>query len=115
MAFLFSKVTLRDDYNEAEFLVGGFPHEPDDLEGWTAYHNFLAEITKDTIVNVNVQAFLYGEGESIRASPEEVAYMMMREERDPDFLSAHCDCVGESDFNVNWCPDELFGQSFVEL
>lgn len=40
-------------------------------------------------------------------------YMMMREQRDPDFLSGHCDCIGESDFNVNWCPDELFGQGFV--
>ena len=41
--------------------------------------------------------------------------MMMREQRDPDFLSGHCDCIGESDFNVNWCPDELFGQDFVQL
>ncbi len=57
----------------------------------------------------------YGEGETVKATPEEVAYMMMREQRDPDFLSGHCDCIGESDFNVNWCPDELFGQGFVQL
>ena len=48
MAILFSKVTMRDDYNEAEFFVSGFPQEPDDLEGWTAYHEFLDEITEDT-------------------------------------------------------------------
>ena len=41
MAILFSKVTMRDDYNESEFFVSGFPQEPDDLEGWTAYHEFL--------------------------------------------------------------------------
>ena len=49
MALLFSKVTMRDDYNEAEFFVSGFPQEPDDLEGWTAYHEFLDEITEDTL------------------------------------------------------------------
>ena len=47
MAILFSKVTMRDDYNESEFFVSGFPQEPDDLEGWTAYHEFLDEITED--------------------------------------------------------------------
>ena len=93
MAILFSKVTMRDDYNESEFLVGGFPHEADDLEGWTAYHEFLDEISEDTVVNVRAQAFLYGEGETVRTTPEEVAYMMMREQRDPDFLSGHCDCI----------------------
>lgn len=115
MAIMFSKVTMRDDYNESEFLVGGFPQDADDLEGWTAYHEFLDEITEVTVVNVRAQAFLYGEGETVKATPEEVAYMMMREQRDPDFLSGHCDCIGESDFNVNWCPDELFGQGFVQL
>ena len=64
MAIMFSKVTMRDDYNESEFLVGGFPQEADDLEGWTAYHEFLDEITEDTVVNVRAQAFLYGEGET---------------------------------------------------
>ena len=49
MAILFSKVTMRDDYNESEFFVSGFPQEPDDLEGWTAYHEFLDEITEDTL------------------------------------------------------------------
>lgn len=102
-------------YNESEFLVGGFPHEADDLEGWTAYHEFLGEISEDTVVNIRTQAFLYGEGEKVKATPEDVAYMMMREQRDPDFLSGHCDCIGESDFNVNWCPDEFFGQGFVQL
>ena len=67
MAIMFSKVTMRDDYNESEFLVGGFPQEADDLEGWTAYHEFLDEITEDTVVNVRAQAFLYGEGETVKA------------------------------------------------
>jgi len=115
MALLFSKITMRDDYNESEFFVSGFPTEADDLEGWTAYHNFLENISEDTVVNVRAEAYLYGEGETVRATSEEVAYITMREQRDPNFLSSHCDCIGESDFNVNWNPDELFGQDFVEL
>jgi hypothetical protein len=70
MAILFSKVTMRDDYNESEFFVGGFPHEADDLEDWTAYHEFLDEITEDTVVNVRAQAFLYGEGETVKQHPK---------------------------------------------
>ena len=72
MAILFSKVTMRDDYNESEFFVSGFPQEPDDLDGWTAYHEFLDEITEDTIVNIHAVAYLYGEGETVKATPEEV-------------------------------------------
>ena len=115
MAILFSKVTMRDDYNESEFFVSGFPQEPDDLEGWTAYHEFLDEITEDTIVNIHAVAYLYGEGETVKATPEEVAYMTIRDQNDPNFLTGHCDCIGESDFNQSWYPDELFGQDFVEL
>ena len=100
MAILFSKVTMRDDYNESEFFVSGFPQEPDDLEGWTAYHEFLDEITEDTIVNIHAAAYLYGEGETVKATPEEVAYMTIRDQNDPNFLSGHCDCIGESEFNV---------------
>ena len=112
MAILFSKVTMRDDYNESEFFVSGFPQEPDALEGWTAYHEFLDEITEDTIVNIHAAAYLYGEGETVKATPEEVAYMTIRDQNDPNFLSGHCDCIGESDFNQSWYPDELFGQDF---
>jgi len=115
MALLFSKITMRDDYSESEFFVDGFPQESEDLDGWTAYHEFLDEVTEDTIVNINVAAYLYGEGETVRATPEEVAYMTMRYQNDPNFLSGHCDCIGESDFNVSWYPCELFRQRFVEL
>ena len=115
MAILFSKVTMRDDYGESQFFVSGFPKEAEDLEGWNAYHAFLGEIEEDTIVNIHAEAYLYGEGETFKATPEEVAYMIMRQERDPDFLADRCRCIGESDFNISWCPGELFGQGFLEL
>ena len=38
MAILFSRITMRDDYGEAQFFVSGFPKEAEDLEGWNAYH-----------------------------------------------------------------------------
>ncbi len=110
MAILFSKVTIRDDSSETEFFISGFPQDAGDLEGWTAYREFLDDITEDMVVNVHAIAFLYGEGETVRATPEEVAYMTMRDACDPNFLSGHCDCIGESDFNVNWYSDELFEQ-----
>ena len=109
MAILFSKVTMRDDYNESEFFVSGFPQEPDDLEGWTAYHEFLDEITEDTIVNIHAVAYLYGEGETYRATPEEIAYFMQRIEMQEDFLSDRCDNIEDVDFTFSWSPDELFG------
>ena len=109
MAILFSKVTMRDDYNESEFFVSGFPHEPDDLEGWTAYHEFLDEITEDTIVNIHAVAYLYGEGETVKATPEEVAYFYMRRNDNADFLNDRCQNIEKVDFDFNWSTDELFG------
>ena len=32
------------------------------------------------------KAYLYGEGETVKATPEEVAYMTMREQNDSNFL-----------------------------
>lgn len=42
MAVLFSAVTLTAGNNQAEFLAAGIPRDTDDLEGWTAYENFIA-------------------------------------------------------------------------
>ena len=113
MAILFSKVTMRDDYNESEFFVSGFPQEADDLEGWTAYHDFLDDISEETVVNIRAEAYLYGDGETVKATPEEVAYMTMRDQKESNFLDKHCDCIGESDILLNWYPDELFVQDYV--
>lgn len=42
MAVLFSAVTLTANDQQTEFFVGGIPREFDDLEGWTAFDNFIA-------------------------------------------------------------------------
>ena len=74
MAVLFSAVTLTADNNQVEFLAAGVPRDADDLEGWTAYENFMDELDSEQEVSVHVEAYLYGEGETFKATPEEVAY-----------------------------------------
>ena len=99
MAVLFSAVTLTADNNQVEFLAAGIPRDSDDLEGWTAYENFMDELDSEQEVSVHVEAYLYGEGETFKATPE-------------DFLHDHCDNIEDADFTIQWSPDELYG---VEL
>ncbi len=108
MALLFSAVTVTANDQEVEFLVGGIPREYDDLEGWTAFDNFMEDLDEDTEVSVHAEAYLYGEGETVKATPEEIAYFMKRIEMKADFLSARCDNIEDNDFTINWSPEELF-------
>ena len=109
MAVLFSAVRVTAGNEEAELLVGGIPREYDDLEGWTIFEDFLAEISEETQVNVHAEAYLYGAEETYQATPEEVAYFTKRLEADEYFLRDHCDCIEDVDFSFQWSPDELFG------
>lgn len=109
MALLFSKVTLAGDGYDTEFLVGGIPREYDDLEGWCAADDFLENLENESDVQVHVEAYIYGEGETVRATPEEIAYFMKRIDMNPDFLSNRCTNIEDVDFEFNWDPEELFG------
>ena len=109
MAVLFSAVRVTAGNEEAELLVGGIPREYDDLEGWTIFDEFLAEISEETQVNVHAEAYLYGAEETYKATPEEVAYFMKRIEMDENFLRDSCDCIEDVDFSFQWSPEELFG------
>lgn len=108
MAVLFSAVTVTAGDEETELLVGGIPREYNDMEGWTIFEDFLGEIEKETEVQVHAEAYLYGEGETVRATPEEVAYFMMRMEMQADFLQDRCDNIEDVDFTFTWSPQELF-------
>ena len=44
MALLFSEVTLEAEDRQRKFLVSGIPTDLDDLDGWTAYEDFLLEL-----------------------------------------------------------------------
>ena len=107
MALLFSAVTVTANDLEVEFLVGGIPREFDDLEGWTAFDNFMEDIDEETEVSVHAKAYLYGGEDTYKATPEEVAYLMKRIEMDDTFLS-RCDNIEDVDLTIQWSPEELF-------
>lgn len=109
MALLFSSVSVTDGMYETEFLVGGIPRELEDLEGWTAFDDFTEDISEETDIQVRASAYIYGEGETENATPEEIAYFMKRMEMDDSFLADHCDNIEDVDFSIQWSPDELYG------
>ena len=109
MAVLFSAVTVTSDSEQLQFLVGGIPKSYADLEGWTAFDNFMNEVDTEQKIQVHVAACLYGEGEQVVASPAEVAYFTMRAAETEDFFYDHCTDAGRSDFTISWSPQELFG------
>ena len=76
MALLFSAVRATANDQEVEFFVGGIPREYDDLESWTAFDRFMEDIDEETEVAIHAEAYLYGEEETHRATPVEVAYFM---------------------------------------
>ena len=109
MAVLFSAVTVTAQDKECEFLVRGIPRDYGDIEGYTAFEDFMEDIGEETEVSVHAEAYLYGEGETYTATLEEVAYFHMRIKMREDFLSARCDNIEDVDFSFIWSPDELYG------
>ena len=114
MALLFSNVTIRANGEEAELLIGGIPKEYDDLEGWSFFDYFMEDISEEAEVNVHAEACLYGGGEAVRASPEEVAYLTIRRDNDPRFLADHCTSIENVEFSFSWSPAELFGMEMKQ-
>ena len=110
MALLFSHVRVSTpDGNEAEFLFSGIPREFDDFEHYTTFEDFLDGIEEDTEITVHAEAYLYGEGETFKASIEEVAYFHLRMQQDENFLAGHCDNIESVDFTCSYSPDKRFG------
>ena len=63
-------------------------------------------------VQIHVEAYLYGDGESVRASQDDLVQVMDQMRLNPYFLETECDNIEDVDFSFDWCPDELFGQDF---
>ena len=113
MALLFSHVRVSTpDGNEADFLVSGIPREFDNFEYYTRFEDFLDSIEEDTEISVHAEAYLYGDGETINASIEQVAYLTLRMNADDRFLTDHCDNIESVDFTFIYSPDELFGMDW---
>ena len=108
MALLFSTVNAAVENDDVEFVVGGIPREEDDLLGWKAYDSFAEELENGTKIHVSASAFLYGDGETVNATPEDVDYLIRKMRMDPIFLSDHCDCIEDVSFTF---PCET-GQDF---
>lgn len=100
MSLRFSRVTLYSAGKTTTFLVGGIPQSRADLQGWTAYDNFIFDVPRYMSVNAHVETFLYGGEDPFDATPEEVAYFYKRIERQPDFIESRAEKTGESDFTI---------------
>ena len=100
MSLRFSRVTLYSAGKTTTFLVGGIPQSRADLQGWTAYDNFVSDVPRYTVVSAHVETFLYGGEEPFDATPEEIAYFYKRIERQPDFIESRTEKIGKSDFII---------------
>lgn len=109
MALLFSAVTVTANEDKIELLVSGIPREYDEMEGWTDFDDFVNLLREESEVSVHAQGYLYGEGEIVDASPQEIAYLLKRMETDDHFLVDHCTKTENAEFTFIWSPEELFG------
>lgn len=106
MALLFSAVTVTAEGDSEEFLVGGIDY--DDLYGWTAFDNFTEKVNSETEIAVHTESYIYGEGEIVKATPEEIAYFMQRLRFNNSFISSHCNNYESADFTIEWSPKENY-------
>lgn len=88
MALVFSKVTIKADGESVDFLVSGSPHSENGLKGWIAYEDFIK--VHPNANKARIQPYSYGEGKPVTATPEEVAYMNIRWQSNPDFMETRC-------------------------
>ncbi len=100
MALLFSVVTMKSGEAKSEFLVGGIPRNKNNLKGWTAYEKFIREIVATDEITINVKAYAYGGEKQVKATAEEIAYLMKRMEMRSDFLEKRCESLGENKFII---------------
>lgn len=101
MSIRFSRVTAMTTEKAAIFLVGGIPVSQEDLDGWTAFQDFTADLNENTVITVSVETFEYGEGEQCDATPEEIAYIYMREDMRTNFIETRTVKTEDSSF-VLW-------------
>ena len=101
MSILFSRIKAMTDKQAALFLVGGCPKSQEDLAGWTAFDSFADMLDDNETITVSVESFEYGEGEAYDATPEEIAYIYIRESKRPDFIESRAKKVDEYSF-IMW-------------
>ena len=90
MSLEFTKVTATCGNRSTEFLTMGTPKERYELEGYTAFEDFMNTVPDESEVKVSCFPYTYGEGVPMTASIEEVAYLTMRMQGDQNFLDKRC-------------------------
>ena len=113
IAILFSQVKVQSADQSETFLIGGIPKEYDDLTDSIQLEWFLQDIDSDETVQVHADAYLYGEGEVVKATHAELCYFLDRIRLNPNFLESRCQSAGNSEFSFDWSPTELFGYQFT--
>lgn len=106
MAILFSIVTVSTDDNQIDFLSRGIPRDQDDLDCCEDFEDFTGAIEEETEIEVHVEAYLYGDGETVDASEGELVHLKDRIERDGRFLANLCDNLEDVDFTILWSLDK---------
>lgn len=86
----------------------GIPRDSDDLEEWSEAGDYLTDIDSESEVQVQVETFLYGDGETVAATEDDLVKIKDQIRHEPDFLDKHCDNIEDSEFSFVWCPEELF-------
>jgi hypothetical protein len=110
---LFSKVELwTDNGNEHEFFVGGIPRDYDDLEGVDDFDVFMEEAETQEY-RVHVSSYVYGEGETERASDEQLAEIIEKFENDEEWMS-ELTPLEDSEFTFDYKADEQPGMTGIE-
>ena len=112
IAILFSQVKVQSGDQSETYLIDGIPKEYEDLSASRQLEWFLQDIDSDATVQVHADAYLYGEGEVVRANYAELCYFLDRMRLNPNFLESRCQSAGSSDFSFNWSQEELFGLKF---
>ncbi len=79
-----------------------------------AFLDFLPCLGEAQDVRVHVEDYIYGEGEVEAASEDELADIAARVEREPAFLSEHCDNIADTDFSFYFEPEETMAQTDFE-
>lgn len=109
MGVLFSAVTVTAEGKEEKFLMGGIPKTKKDLVGWIKCEKFLDCINENSTVKVHAEGHIYGDGETVMATPEEVAYFMKRLEMRSDFIATRCVSTESIDFSFTRSQTNLLG------
>ena len=106
MSKLFSRVCLTTDSGSTdEYLCPGMPDTEEQITETDGYRDFLEDNPDVESVTVDVEHYLYGEGESENADEDDIAEF---EKRGEDFLNS--DEVDYLDYNRFIIPtgDEVF-------